>query len=89
MKLKYNFVIRNIDGTPVAVTVGDDHIKFNGMIKLNESGEIIMRKLINGAAAVDDIADCLLEEYDIDKDTAIKSVSDFVEVLRKDGIIDG
>ena len=35
MKLRYKFVVRNVSGKPVAVAVGQDNEKFNGMIKLN------------------------------------------------------
>lgn len=38
MKLKYKFVVRNVSGKPVAVAVGQDNERFNGMIKLNPSG---------------------------------------------------
>ena len=45
MKLKYKFVVREIDGTHVAVAVGKDNEKFNGMIKLNKSGAVIFNLL--------------------------------------------
>ena len=48
MKLKYKFVVQNVRGSTVAVAVGQDNGKFNGMIKLNDSGEQVFQ-LLNSA----------------------------------------
>ena len=45
MKLKYQFVINNVAGETVAVSVGDTSGRFNGYIKLNETGAFIFKKL--------------------------------------------
>lgn len=87
MKLKYKFVIRKIGDNSVAVTVGDDNAKFNGMIKLNDTAELIFSKLINGESSVENIVDAILEKYDIERETATKSVTDFINVLREDGLL--
>ena len=41
MKLKYKFVVKEVAGKPVALAVGKDSVRFNGMINLNETGKII------------------------------------------------
>ena len=46
MKLKYKFIVQNVSGKPVAVAVGKDNERFNGMITLNDSGAEIF-KLLN------------------------------------------
>ena len=38
MKLKYDFVINDVAGETVAVSVGDTVGRFNGYIKLNDTG---------------------------------------------------
>lgn len=48
MRLRYQFVVREVDGTPVAVAVGRDNEKFNGMIKLNTTGGVIFKMLSEG-----------------------------------------
>jgi hypothetical protein len=45
MKLKYRFIVRNVGGKLVAVAVGTDNEKFNGMVKLNANGEMIFKML--------------------------------------------
>ena len=62
MKLKYNFVVREIGGKPVAVAVGKDNDKFNGMIKLNSTGEFIFEMLKNDTT-LDEIAAAMAEKY--------------------------
>jgi hypothetical protein len=87
MKLKYNFIVRNVGGKPVAVAVGQDNKKFNGMIKLNASGEVIFRLL-----AEDITEEALLarfaEQFDISKETAKPAVMAFLGQLRDNGLLD-
>ena len=45
MKLKYNFVINEVADKIVAVAVGEDIDKFNGFIKMNETGAQIFNLL--------------------------------------------
>lgn len=88
MKLKYRFIVRNVGGKPVAVAVGTDNEKFNGMVKLNASGETIFRLLNAGSITQDEIVKKLAEEYSIDMDTAEKAVSGFVDYLRANGLLE-
>ena len=48
MKLKYQFVVSKFGGKPVAVAVGRDNACFNGMIKLNDGGEVLFKLLNEG-----------------------------------------
>ena len=47
MKLKYNFVSNEVADKIVAVAVGDDLQKFNGFIKMNDTGAYIFNMLKN------------------------------------------
>ena len=46
MKLKYEFVIKEIAGNKVAVAVGKDHMAFSGMINLNETAAFFFNSLV-------------------------------------------
>lgn len=87
MKLKYNFVVRNVAGQSVALAVGDDNAKFNGMIKLNSVGEFIFKLLANDIS-LDEIINKITEEYDVDASEAKASVEQYVSVLRENGLIE-
>ena len=45
MKLKYNFVTNEVADKIVAVAVGGDLEKFNGFIKMNDTGAYIFNML--------------------------------------------
>lgn len=87
MRLKYDFVIREIDDIPIAVVVGDDYYFFNGVVKLNSSGRAVF-EMINGKdATLDDIVSNLMDKFDVDKKTAEKSVILFLDELRKSDLV--
>lgn len=83
MKLKYNFVINQVAGETVAVSVGDNDGRFNGYIKLNETGAFIF-KMLKKDTTREHIINALLSEYpDATQEAAAESVDELVEQLRK------
>ena len=82
MKLKYNFITRDVAGQKVALALGDDNKKFNGIIKLNSVGEFIF-KLLENEITYDEIMDKITEKYDVSKEDADSSVRAFIDVLRQ------
>ena len=88
MKLRYKFVVRNVSGKPVAVAVGQDNERFNGMIKLNPSGEVIFQMLIQGVSSAEEIVTRFTQRFDITEETARPSVLAFLEQLRKNGLLE-
>lgn len=83
MKLKYQFVINNVAGETVAVSVGDNDGRFNGYIKLNETGAFIFKMLKNDTTR-DAIIDALSNEYpDASKSDVEESVDTLIEQLSK------
>ena len=81
MKLKYEFVVKNVCGSMVAVAVGDGTSAFNGMIKLNSTGAEIM-EMLAVPTAEDQIVDALTEKY------KAEAVADFIGTLRENGVIE-
>lgn len=81
MKLKYNFVINNVAGETVAVSVGNGD--FNGYIKLNETGAFIFNALKKDTTR-EDIINALMKEYpDATPDAAAESVDELLQKLKK------
>ena len=87
MKLKYNFIVRNVAGQSVALAVGNDNAKFNGMIKLNSVGEFIF-KLLENNITEEEILNKITEEYDISAEEAKSSVENYLAVLRQNELIE-
>lgn len=88
MKLRYKFVVRNVSGKPVAVAVGQDNEKFNGMIKLNPSGEVIFQMLQQGAFSLDEIVSGFAQQFGIPEEMARPAVEAFIDQLRKNELLD-
>ncbi|MBR5472682.1 MAG: PqqD family protein [Clostridia bacterium] len=83
MKLKYDFVINNVAGETVAVSVGDNDGRFNGYIKLNETGAFIFKALKKDTTR-DDVINALMAEYpDATKEDAAESVDSLIEQLKR------
>lgn len=87
MKLKYKFVIREIDNNPVAVAVGRDNAFFRGMIKLNHTGGFIF-EMLSGNTTPEAIVNELCRKYDVSTDEATDEVNDFLRRLRDEGLIE-
>ena len=83
MKLKYEFVINNVAGETVAVSVGNNDGQFNGYIKLNETGAFIF-KMLQKETTREEIITALIKEYsDATPEDAAESVDGLLEKLNK------
>ena len=86
MKLKPGFVVREVAGKTLAVAVGELSRDFHGMIALNGTGRVIWSAL-NEDTTEDAIVDRVLDEYEIDRETAARDVAAFIANLRAQGLI--
>lgn len=87
MKIKDGFILRKMGGQAVVVSVGAASKTFNGMIKLNETGELLWNKMSKDVSE-EELIQALLEEYDVSKEMAKQDVSAFIETLKTPGIIE-
>ena len=87
MKLKENFVLREVAGTWVVLPVSAANVDFNGMLTLNESGAVLWDALAKGGSR-EDLADALTAEYTVDRATALSDVDEFLEMLAKVGCLE-
>jgi len=88
MKIKGDFLLREIVGESIVVPLGNNVVSVNGIITLTESAVILWRKLENGVDGIDELVDALLDEYDVDRETALSSVVEFIDQLREKDMID-
>lgn len=86
MKLKPGFVVREVGGKTLAVTVGSLSRSFHGMITLNGSGKLIWNALSEDTTE-EKIVDAVLAEYEIDRETAERDVAAFVGKLREQNLL--
>lgn len=87
LKVKDGFVLRKIGPQTVAVPVGKLTGEIHGVVALTESGALLWEKLTQGAEK-ENLVSLLLEEYEIDKETALNDVDDFIKGLYAQGVME-
>lgn len=87
MKLKDGFILRQVAGENVVISVGAD-VDLNGMITLNDTGCTLWKRL-EQEAQMSDLTAALLEEYEVDEQTAQAAAARFVEKLKELNLLVG
>ena len=85
MKLKDNFVTRDMGGTQVMVAVGGS--AFSGIVRSNKTAGFIV-DLLKTDTTKDQILSTVLDKYDVDPQTAEKDIEKVLEKLRGIGALD-
>ena len=87
MRIKNGFELRVVCGEAIVVAHGLENIDFSKIINLNESAAYLW-KAIEGKDFTEETAvDLLLEEYEVDRDTAAKDVKALVAKWQEIGLI--
>lgn len=88
MKIKEGYKIRNIAGESVIVSVGTLDVNLTKVISLNATSVWLWEQLIGKEFDTEQVADLLVENYDIDRDTALTDSKVWVEALDKAGLLE-
>lgn len=88
MKIKDGFYMTAI-GTDFVVIAGSPETKkeFDGMLRLNETGAFLWKKLADGVTEAE-LADALAAEYGVSREVSEKDTADFLDVIRSAGFIE-
>lgn len=86
MKIKKNFVLRQVADTWVVLPLGEATVDFKGMLTLNESGILLWRLLEKGTTR-EALAAALTEEYEVSETEALADADEFVQKLRVVGCL--
>lgn len=87
MKIKPDFILKQIAGSYVVIPLRSAAVNFNAVIKLSETGAFLWEQLSKGAEK-EDLVDALLSEYDVDEATAAGDVDRFLMKLKEADLID-
>lgn len=87
MKIKNDFMLREVANNYIVVPVGKASKEFNGMITLNESSAFLWKQL-NEDINIEVLVQKLMEEYDIDNTLATHDVNQFIKKLREINVLD-
>lgn len=87
MKIKDNFILREIAGEHILIPVGEAALRVHGMVTLSESAVLLYEKLQNECE--EDLVNVLTAEYEVDRDEALRDVKAFLAQMRRVGILEG
>lgn len=85
MKIKEGFLLREVAGQTVVLPCGEA-MDLNMMITLNGTGKFLWELLEQGSDEAS-LVKALLAEYDVDAETAEKSVAAFVAKLKENDFV--
>ena len=87
MKIKKGFVLRNVVDEYMIMPTGDNIAKFDGTAVLNEVSAFVFKKLQN-AVSRDDLLTAILDEFDVDEQTAAKDLDNLLAKFRELNLIE-
>lgn len=87
MKLKSGYTTHTVAGEQMMVAVGPAAEAFHGIVRSNKTAAFIINCL-KEETTEESITEKLLEEYDIDRDTAAKDVHALIAKIRETGAIE-
>lgn len=87
MKIKENYMLRKVADTYVVVPIGTAVADFNGMINLNGVGAFLWHQL-EVDTTFEHVLALMLEEYEVDENTARADLQKFIDELRESGLLE-
>lgn len=81
-----NYIMREIAGAPLLISVGQEIADFCGIINLNESARILWEALEKGATR-EELIEKLRGAYDISTERACQDVDSTLKILLERGMI--
>ena len=88
MKTKKGFNLRQVCGENVIVAEGAENIDFSSIISMNESAAYLWNSIQGKEFDKNNLVELLIQEYEVDADTAAKDVEALVAQWMKAGIIE-
>lgn len=87
MKINENFVLRQVAGSWIVLSVADKTVDFNGMLTLNETGLLLWR-LLEKESSREALAQALTDEYEVTYEQALADVDEYLDYLERVGCLE-
>ena len=87
MKIKKDFLLRQVADTWVVIPLSSATVSMNGMLNLNDTGAFLW-KLLNKGAGREELVDAVLSEYAVSAEIAMKDIDEFISKLQKINCLD-
>ena len=87
MKLKKNFVLRDVADVWAVMPTAADLLNFDGMLTLNDSGATLWKALEEGSNK-EQLVERLTSEYEVTEEQASTDVDEFLKTLSEAGCLE-
>lgn len=87
MRVKKEFMIRNIAGQDVIVAIGKVAMKYNGLLTVSPTGKFILEHY-QDAKDISDLVRMVLDEFEVEPEIAAKDVVGFTNTMLEQGFIE-
>ena len=86
MRIKKEFILREIAGEYILIPTGTTTQEFNGLITINDVAAFVWKN-IEKVNSVDELISMVLDEYDVDEDVDRNDIEEFIQQLKKADMI--
>lgn len=87
MKLRGEFIVRELSGDIVAIPVGQTALELNGMILLNDVSRVIWERLAEGSD-LPGIVTAVTDAFEVSAEEAETDILEFIGKLREASLLD-
>lgn len=87
MRLNSEFSVCEVSGQSFLVPTGSKTMEVNKMMDLNDSALFIINALKKKDMSFEELLVAMMDEYDVDMQTASVDLSAFIEMAKKSGVI--
>ena len=88
MRIKEGFVLRRICGQHVVSGEGTANVNFSKLVSLNDSAAYLYKAVEGKEFTAESLADLLLKEYEVDRETALKDAETLCAQWKEIGIVE-
>ena len=87
MKIKGEYLLREVVGETILVPVGKTALEYNGMIIINETGALIWKALEQHLTEQETL-EKMMDAFEVDIDEASADLQEFLTYLKSVGLIE-
>ena len=87
MKIKENIKVRKIGKEKILIVNDGKQLDYTRVVNLNDTAAFLLEQTGSNEFSIESWTNMLLDEYDIDEETAFKDCSSLIEKLIEAGII--
>lgn len=89
MKIKNGFELQNVCGEHIIIPAGTENVDFSKIISLNPTAAYLWENAAKRESfTVEDLAELLLEEYEVEKEIALEDCQLIAETWKEMGLVE-